>query len=300
MKRNYDKLVKAAKKNERIVFKGQVVIQRRKKSKDKTTAGKVVRRSVQPQLSMSPPLPKKAISAPPTTKRLRISDHKPIRNVEPVSPSVFRLHRSTDDASSGSDVIEPPALPLFRSIGSGEDHFMHRNRSGELWDIDEPDTRSGRTPLIEAICNQNFRDFESLLERNASVNVKDSAGFTPLQWAFKKLDAKAARALISRGAELTHTDEADNTFLHSCMLFPAALGALLLDLLDRGVDIDRQNKNGNTALVIAANNKDLESMKMLLHCGADMNLRNDNGSTALMIACDSCTQTRARLPFLTC
>jgi hypothetical protein len=295
LKRNFDKLVKATKKNERTaLFRGQVVAHRRKKSKDKTASTKLIRRSVTPQLSMSPPTPKKAISAPSTSKKLRLSDHKPIRNVDVISQAMFRMHRSTDEVSSGSDMIDSsPIGPSFmrHSTGSGEELLPFSGRRGpDLWDIDEVDTRTGRTLLIESIVNQSFSDFESLLDRNAGVNVPDKLGTTPLQWAFKKLDSKSAQALIRRGAKLDVLDENDNTLLHMCMHNPGVLRELLADILDRdGVDVNRQNRIGNTPLALATLNKDLESMKLLLHCGADPNSRNNNGSTALMIACDSRT-----------
>ena len=55
-------------------------------------------------------------------------------------------------------------------------------------------------------------------------------------------------------------------------------------LLGKGADVNLADKNGNTALIWAANNGKVEVVEKLLAKGADVNLANKDGYTALMLA----------------
>lgn len=59
-------------------------------------------------------------------------------------------------------------------------------------------------------------------------------------------------------------------------------------LIEEGVDIDVQNKNGYTALMLASwdSNKssNIETVQLLIQSGANLDIQNKNGYTALMIA----------------
>ncbi|XP_062109536.1 uncharacterized protein LOC133821015 [Humulus lupulus] len=59
----------------------------------------------------------------------------------------------------------------------------------------------------------------------------------------------------------------------------------LKKLIEReGVDLDRQDKNGFSAAMVAAKTGHLEVFKLLLHAGADMKLRNKHGETAFKLS----------------
>jgi hypothetical protein len=54
--------------------------------------------------------------------------------------------------------------------------------------------------------------------------------------------------------------------------------------LEAGVPIEKRDHAGNTALMIAAFNKQYETLEYLCKKGANVNAQNDNGATALIIA----------------
>ena len=58
-------------------------------------------------------------------------------------------------------------------------------------------------------------------------------------------------------------------------------------LLEKGANVNTQNENGYTALMLACDNEniDLDIIEMLLEKGADLNIRDSKGRTALMLAC---------------
>jgi len=55
-------------------------------------------------------------------------------------------------------------------------------------------------------------------------------------------------------------------------------------LISCGVDMDHQDKGGNTALMWATGNGSINSVDWLLGKGADATIRNESGRTALDIA----------------
>jgi len=56
--------------------------------------------------------------------------------------------------------------------------------------------------------------------------------------------------------------------------------------LDYGVDVNKTNNNGWTALMFAASNWETAIQKLLLDAGAEINIVNSDGNTALMLAID--------------
>ena len=55
-------------------------------------------------------------------------------------------------------------------------------------------------------------------------------------------------------------------------------------LHDLGVDLDVQNNNGQTAVLLAIAMSDVESVKLLHEMKADLTVRDKDGSTAVHIA----------------
>ena len=55
-------------------------------------------------------------------------------------------------------------------------------------------------------------------------------------------------------------------------------------LLEKGADVNKQNKLGETALMYAIHNNHVDSALLLLNKGADVNKQNELGETALMLA----------------
>jgi hypothetical protein len=58
----------------------------------------------------------------------------------------------------------------------------------------------------------------------------------------------------------------------------------VLELLNKGIPVDSQDKNGNTLLHIAAQNNNLRILQVCVNCRANMNLQNNSGNTALHYA----------------
>lgn len=72
-------------------------------------------------------------------------------------------------------------------------------------------------------------------------------------------------------------------FLGACNKGDSYAVARLID----SVNIDFQDDNGNTALIIAAEHNLLELTENLIERGANLNLKNNDGKSTLIIACEN-------------
>lgn len=127
----------------------------------------------------------------------------------------------------------------------------------ELSDFSETDDegkwrsfRGGNdTPLIEAIKRKDLELVKILLENKADVNVEGPCGETPLMNAVDRGCEDLVRLLMASGANMEATDDG----------------------------------YGHTALLRAAEGRDIKMMKTLLELGANTNVRDRYGSSFLDI-----------------
>jgi len=196
-------------------------------------------------------------------------------------------------------------------------------------DITDPD---GSSALIFAIINGNYDVAQVLVEKGANVNLADRTGATPLYSAvemhtmpttFGRPDlpplvvagsVDAVKMLLAHGANpnATLTSKVIKRVYNggdgkldagATALMRAARGGdvvMMRILLDAGADPRLAQKNGNSALLLAAalgpkggsdNNPDkgtyrdaIAAMTLLLEMGADINAPNVAGDTAAHVA----------------
>jgi uncharacterized protein len=144
-------------------------------------------------------------------------------------------------------------------------------------DIDLPDP-DGVSPLLLAIMNSNWDLAKQLIEAGADVNQWDMYGEAPL------FTAIGQRNQLSGGhGSIDPLNETNGT-------------AIVRMLLDRGANPNMQlffrpanlrgatNTRGSTPLIRAANNADLEMVKLLLQKGADPKIMMADRQTPIMAA----------------
>lgn len=61
--------------------------------------------------------------------------------------------------------------------------------------------------------------------------------------------------------------------------------AVIIVLLDKGADVNDQDKEGNTAVHLASYFGAKDALEVLLRKGADASVKNEEGSTAKDVAC---------------
>ncbi|XP_018565825.1 nuclear factor NF-kappa-B p110 subunit isoform X2 [Anoplophora glabripennis] len=122
------------------------------------------------------------------------------------------------------------------------------------------------------------------------INRRNSYCQTPLQLAVLCHNALLVEYLMRSTARVKETGDRGNTALHNAVEENASVKILETLLQDREYEkvsdfIDEVNNDGNTALMIAVENKNLSAVKMLCMKGANINQYSDkNGFTALRLA----------------
>lgn len=117
-----------------------------------------------------------------------------------------------------------------------------------------------------------------LFEKNT---MKDLFGNTPLLLATRRHHLEEVKRLLDDGADANIQNEDGNTAL----LYATIDGDLeMVKVLLPHTNPDIQNLLGYTALMFASFHHRVDMVQMLLDAGADPNRQNRHGNTALMIA----------------
>jgi ankyrin repeat protein len=143
----------------------------------------------------------------------------------------------------------------------------------------------------------HFKPIRKLLIKNIRLEIKSDA----LARAAAFGDVELLQLLIKHGADVNYVNEPGQTVL----MLAATIGFFALcgndsniasyrgnaaevkSLLAAGARLDDRDPDGNTALMLAAQNARSDSVKLLLDAGADVNLKNGHGRSALICAASS-------------
>jgi uncharacterized protein len=175
-----------------------------------------------------------------------------------------------------------------------------RYLDGEAF-LDEGD--SGYTALMAAVVNKRTDTVKLLIENKADLEVKNHKGWTAIYLAVVYDQSEAVDLLVKAGAKQDPTKirlsrDLINAACKGFALrpnepYPPYPGAPrggtsnypdIIDVLNKGADVNMANPRGYTALMYAANLGLVENVKLLLAKGADAKLEPTDGATALSLA----------------
>ena len=149
--------------------------------------------------------------------------------------------------------------------------------------VNAPDSAGGRTALHWAAKEGHVAVVQLLLSKGAEVNVKDRAGKSPLCIAAENGKADVLKVLLDAKSDVNMTDRMGGTPL----MWAAALGTpeTVGLLIEKGANVNVADKNGLTPLLWAASTGDPRSVELLVAKQADVAAADNlTGDTALMRA----------------
>jgi len=159
------------------------------------------------------------------------------------------------------------------------DKFVGINSESSFFDQEK---YNGGNALFFAV--RDFNLIKLLCESGFDINFKTIGGYTPLMYASLKGSAETVKYLIEHNANV---NAISNDKLKMSPLIMAILNrsysSIVNILLDHGAKIDQRTIGNWTPLMIAAHEKNLLTIELLLSKGANVNETNDNGETALDI-----------------
>ena len=182
-------------------------------------------------------------------------------------------------------------IEFNRVISSGiipiEETNIYKNKYEEI--------SSKISSFIEQIKIYTFENLENALIENDDKKIHDILTYidvyelntlsnnlgrmTPLMYAASKNYLNIVIELIDKGVELDILD--DNKY--TALMYAAGNDHpdIVKILIDGHADINIQNAQGNTALIFAADNDHPDIVKILIDEDADINIQNNDGMTAL-------------------
>jgi ankyrin repeat protein len=139
----------------------------------------------------------------------------------------------------------------------------------------------GKTALYLAVQENRNDSIGVLLQYHSDIFAEDNDGVTPFELALRE-KSPALPALITEETAL-RSDSGGNTALHIAV--KARAGAAILGLiLDRKALVNARNKDGDTALHIAARDDLRDLGELLIDRGADIFAGNAGGESPLYLS----------------
>ena len=144
----------------------------------------------------------------------------------------------------------------------------------------------GKSPLLWAKEFENDEVASVLEEKRAveeaiSEEEAEKLGIELVGKA-RKGDLDAVIELVEKGANVNEKDKYGDTALVEAS-FNGHL-EIVERLIDADADVNQENNDGETALIRASESGRLEIVEKLIKAGADVNVENNDGETALMWA----------------
>lgn len=149
---------------------------------------------------------------------------------------------------------------------------------------------------------------KTLLDLGADINFKDKYKKSALIYAIEKRNSESVNLLLDHGADYKHAishfrkhysyltchylgnkNKSSIAYKNEELVFYAddKKFDIVNILIKAGAHINTINKSGQTPLMLAASNLDIEAVKTFLKYGANINIKDFDGKTALSLALEN-------------
>ena len=156
----------------------------------------------------------------------------------------------------------------------------------------EIQSEHGATALTLAVAIDDVYIAYLLIEHGANVNIRMDYNITLLSMTMLLVSHEMEQLLLESGF-IPSSDDLDGlmTIMITIMYDSCDSGDLndedieiFQKVLESGIDINYQNKDGRTLLMAAAMHGVIELVQIYIDYGADLNVQDNDGQTALMLA----------------
>lgn len=138
----------------------------------------------------------------------------------------------------------------------------------------------GMAAVHLAVHNKHLNVVETLIGAGANLNEADNEGMTPLMEAIRAPSPEALKLLVKSKVDLEKKDSKGSTILAWAVDMKIDLKYVVM-LVNAGADVNTQNHEGETPLMIATQTRELETMNFLIRSGAKLDIQDKDGDTAL-------------------
>ena len=174
---------------------------------------------------------------------------------------------------------------------SKNDIYLLRTLINEKADINEQD-ENGDTALIIASYWGRYSIAKTLIDGKAKLNITNNRGESALKNAVYNKHYNIADALMKAKADLNIKVGNENLLLFlSKNAYNYDYSGSIRNILNSGIDVNDKDENGNTALINIVSGKEdknqLKKIRAVISGRANINIQNKEGLTALMLIASS-------------
>jgi ankyrin repeat protein len=139
------------------------------------------------------------------------------------------------------------------------------------------------TALMVALNSEHMEMAKFLIENGSDINATDAKGASMLWVAAGTGDLERAKFLIDNGADVNFDEKnIDPILIRTAVSHQPEMAEYLIS---KGANVNGKNKHGRTPLMAAAaQERNINLVKLFIKNGADVNARTSKGASALMIA----------------
>jgi ankyrin repeat protein len=196
--------------------------------------------------------------------------------------SLHGKKRALFGISQPRDFVEESSPTIHVAAAKGDVEELKAFLAGDPSLLESTDSE-GATPLHWAVAKEHLEASQFLVASGASVDAKDHQGESVLRTAARHGLSQIAALLIAGGATVQEQLPGGETLLHYAAR--SGKGEVIEVLLKNGVRIDAVDQKGWTALHTAANDATLlEPLKVLIARRANLEVQDHNGLTPLLLA----------------
>lgn len=202
------------------------------------------------------------------------------------------LRRLVSAGAELNTLDENGESPLYHAIAAHENAFATELINAGA-NVHHQSLKNGRSALYMA-CHHNLLDaVRLLLTRGAEVDLVDFEGRTPLMKTVKRTalaDRQAVCELLRKHQTSAvscssqwieyQIPQNGNPEQHSDFEWRLFRMSIIHQLLNHGADIDRRDKQGRTALMLATDSGNADAVRTLLERGADASIKDSAGMDA--------------------
>ncbi|KAF4953661.1 hypothetical protein FSARC_12346 [Fusarium sarcochroum] len=174
--------------------------------------------------------------------------------------------------------------PLCSASRYGHQEVVQLLLEKDKSNINHKEMLNGLTALHAAIDNGHESVASSLIERGATLSIRDNDGWSALHFSVRHGRTHLVSKLLEEGAAIDVRDDQGWTTLHFASHFADAV--MTNNLLEKGAMkiINCEDEKGRTALHVASKKGNESVVKLLLDKKANVDLRDRDGNTALHLA----------------
>ena len=138
---------------------------------------------------------------------------------------------------------------------------------------------------IDGRCSTDI--LQALIHHGAHIDAARKDGTNAFLRACTTGQSESARFLVEAGADVSITKPDGNASLHIAVEGKCSI-ATLQKIIEKGVNVNKANNRGETALLLTCDSAQADSVKLLLKEGANPNIHEGEGNTSLHAAVLGC------------